>query len=180
MVRLILFFIIGLGVLPLPLFSQTQDAGLRRGIEELQLGKGLEEMQDALQKSPHFQYRGPRDVSFLPKREDPVIDTEGLLYIKRGLFQFQDGVLIAIILYLNPRYLDYPTLFQHLSQRYGPPLALDPKSCYWEDEQTRITLEKPLVIKFLEKKTVSKTTEPSAGLPFSPEEEGRQRFLELS
>jgi hypothetical protein len=174
-----------LGILSLGgvLYPQVPDTKtlpvLKRGIEELQLGKTLEEIQEALKKSPYFNYRGPRDVSFLPLRSEPVIDTEGMRYLQRGIFQFQEGKLVTIILYVNPKYLDYPTLFQHFSSRYGTPQYLDPKSCFWEDGATRVALEKPLVIKFVEKNILPPGKDGRGGLPLSPEELGRRQFLEL-
>jgi len=152
---------------------------LNRGIEDLQLGKTLDDIQEALKKSPYFNYRGPKDVSFLPLRSEPVIDTEGMRYIQRGIFQFREGRLVTIILYLNPKYLDYPTLFQHLVSRYGSPVYLDPKSCFWEDRETRVALEKPLTIKFVERNILASNKEGNANLPSSPEEVARRAFLDL-
>lgn len=181
--RLLILVVLGILSLGDLLYPQVPDSkslpSLKRGIEDLQLGKTLEDIEEALKKSPYFNYRGPKDVSFLPLRSEPVIDTEGLRYIQRGIFQFQEGRLVTIILYLNPRFLDYPTLFQYLTSRYGSPPYLDPKSCFWEDENTRVALEKPLTLKFMERSLIASGKEQKSGLPPSPEEVGRRAFLEL-
>lgn len=172
--QVVCFSLIMLPLHILPLQAQT----LRRGIDTLQLGGSLEEVQTQLQRSPYFFYRGPRDVSFLPQREETLIDTEGVRYIQRGIFQFQEGKLVSLMLYLNPKYLDYPTVFKHLISRYGQPHYLDPKSCYWMDEQTRIALEKPLTVKFVDRKILASNAERSS-LEIAPEEVARRTFLEL-
>lgn len=179
--RIMVFMgMISLGVLVYPQAPDTNTLPvLNRGIEELQLGRTLEAIQEALKKSPSFSYRGPKDVFFLPLRPEPVIDTEGMRYLKRGIFQFQEGRLVTIILYVNPKYLDYPTLFQHFNSRYGAPQYLDPKSCFWEDRDTRLALEKPLTIKFVDRNILPPGKDGGEGLPLSPEELGRRQFLEL-
>ncbi|MCX7787131.1 MAG: hypothetical protein N2442_05500 [Spirochaetes bacterium] len=180
-----ILMLVALGILSLGSFLHSEDPeprntpALRKGIEELQLGKPLEEIQEALKKSPYFKYRGPKDVSFLPLRSEPVIDIEGVRYFQRGIFQFREGRLVAMSLYVNPKYLDYPTLFQHFVSRYGSPQYLDPRSCYWEDGETRLALEKPLMIKFVERNALSSSKDGKATLPPSPEEMGRRSFLEL-
>ncbi|GAB4221584.1 MAG: hypothetical protein Kow009_11550 [Spirochaetales bacterium] len=182
MVRLFSMILLGFLCVEGALFPEVTEPvvpALKRGFDTLQLGMTMEETEDRLKKSPYFDYRGPKDVSFLPLRSEPVIDTEGMRYIQRGIFQFQDDRLITIILYLNPKYIDYPSLFQHLSFRYGSPSYLDPRSCYWEDGSTRVALEKPLTIKFVDRKVLTAGKEEQPGLPFSPEEEGRRAFLEL-
>lgn len=187
MARILTLIILGIFLLGVSLYPEVSPAvpesknsgSLKRGIEELQLGKTLEDIQEALKKSPYFNYRGPRDLSFLPLRSEPVIDTEGMRYIQRGIFQFQEGRLVTIVLYLNPRYMDYPALFRHLTSRYGSPQYLDPKSCFWEDAHTRVALEKPLTVKFVERNILAPREKGKASLPPSPEELGREAFLEL-
>jgi len=106
-----------------------------------------------------------------------VIDTRGRMYMDRGVFSFHNGGLFSISLYLSRQRLDYFQLFDQLSRRYGDPGDLDPERAIWEDERTRIVLERPLTVRYLdlealrERRGRAETTE-------ALEEVGREQFLE--
>ena len=95
-------------------------------------------------------YRGGPDVSFRPFDQERSIETEGRGYMERGAFHFDEGTLYIITLFLNRDRLDYFTLYRTLEEKYGAPEALTPERAIWEDEGTRMTLERPLTVKYLD------------------------------
>lgn len=147
-VTTVLLSVLGLSVM-------AQDAGLvlRRGYREIVLGMEFEATQSALQAESSFFYRGPADVSLLPSDGEYMIDSTGRGYIDRGLFQFHEGRLYSIAVYMNNRRLDYFQLFEQLRGRYGDPIDLDPDRAIWEDGATRIQLERPLTVRYLDLET---------------------------
>jgi hypothetical protein len=52
---------------------------------------------------------------------------------------------------LNTEMMDHYSMFTELTQKYGQPSYLDPKEAVWETEETRIALERPLTIKYIDK-----------------------------
>lgn len=129
----------------------TLSAGaLPRGFGEIEFGYAREQVGTLLAQDPNFDYRGDPDVQFLPLRQQVVIDTAGFDFIRRGYFQFHDNLLYSIILSLNGQEIDYFSVFERLSEQYGDPVALDPRRAIWEDDITRLTLERPLEVKYLD------------------------------
>ena len=123
---------------------------LKRGFRNLILGIDFAAAQEYLRAEQYFLYRGEPDISLRLSDGQYLIDSGGKAFMERGLFQFHDGKLYIITLYLNQKELDYFQLFEQLSGRYGAPLVLNPELSRWEDSQTRIELEKPLTVRYLD------------------------------
>jgi hypothetical protein len=150
---------------------------LSREFYGISLRDSLEAVKDGLKRHPYFSYRGDPDLSFLPQTTKTVIDCEGRSYVRRGLFQFSGEKLYIMTLYLNPEKVDYFSLFTTLTKRYGRPVSLDPSAAVWQNGQTRLSLEKPLTFKYIDKETFDKLkTEGETQKSF--EEQARQKFLE--
>lgn len=125
-------------------------AALPRGFADITFGLSRDEVGERLLDDPNFDYRGDPDVQFLPRREQVVIDTAGFDFVDRGYFQFADGGLYSIIIKLNARMMDYFTMYTQLSTTYGHPDAISPQSAVWERDGVRLSLEKPLSVKYLD------------------------------
>ncbi len=110
----------------------------------------MEELRERLEGNSNFIYRGGPDVSLRPSDQERSIETEGRGYMERGAFHFDEGILYIITLFLNRERLDYFTLYRTLEGKYGSPEALTPERALWENEETRITLERPLTVKYLD------------------------------
>ncbi len=132
------------------LFVSQLLSGLPRGFGEIEFGLPRGDVSTLLLRNPNFNFRGDPDVQFLPIRQQVVIDTAGFDFIRRGYFQFHEDQLYSIILSLNAQEIDYFTMFERLSELYGAPIDLDPRRVIWEDEETRLTLERPLEVKYLD------------------------------
>lgn len=153
---------------PVPLPSEF------RGIK---LGMGIEEVEALLSKDPIFAWRGPEDVSLLPAKNQSLIETSGGSFVKRAFFQFADGKLWVIIVFLNPDKIDHYSIYSELLAKYGEPGLLDPKEIRWEDKTTRMALERPLTLRYMDMKAFEKIQEEGS-VKESLEEMDRQSFLD--
>ncbi|MFW6292089.1 MAG: hypothetical protein ACOC7V_07135 [Spirochaetota bacterium] len=150
---------------------------LQRGFSSLELGMSMEQTRAALGTDPSFRYRGDPDVSFLPRTEVPVIEVAGRAFIDTAVLQFRDQTLYVISLVLDPSRLDYFAVYESLVEQYGEPDALDPGQAIWESEDTRIALERPLTVKYLDVPTFRGIVE-SGEMDEALDEVTRDRFLE--
>ena len=149
------FFII---LLAAPLWSLPPSAGAPpppSGFRGITLGMEMEQAKDALRSDPLFRYRGEPDVSFLPQSSQSLIECSGTTYIRRAYFQFADSRLFIMILVLDPQKVDHYSLFRALSEKYGDPGALDPQESVWQSDAVRFSLERPLTVKYIDRKIFS-------------------------
>jgi hypothetical protein len=121
-----------------------------RGFRSIQLGMELEQVKQLLIEDPLFDYRGGPDISFLPLPPQTLIETSGSSFIRRAYFQFDQDRLYIIILSLDPDRLDYYTLYSTLSNKYGQPTSLNPTEAVWRFETLRLSLERPLNVKYID------------------------------
>ena len=132
--------------------SQDQgepSADLPRGFHGIELGMDLDQVKALLTKDELFYYRGDPDVSFLPAPKQTLIECPGNTYISRAYFQFDQEKLFIMILDLNMKEVDYFSMFTTLSEKYGQPAYLDPSAAVWSSEEIRLSLEKPLSVKYI-------------------------------
>jgi len=120
-----------------------------RGIS---LGMDLEAVKEALLADPVFGYRGERDVSLLPGENRTLIETSGSIFIRRAWFQFYDGKLYIMTMQLDAEQVDYYSLYNSLAGKYGEPSILDPSKALWTDDSCTLSLERPLTVKYVDKK----------------------------
>ncbi len=120
-----------------------------QGFQNIQLGDSVDTVKETLKKSIYFYYRGDPDVSFLPKTEQILIEVSGRIYIRRGYFQFLNGKLSVIIIELDRRDIDYYTMYSALVKKYGEPTSVSPNEAVWRFENVRLSLEKPLSVKYM-------------------------------
>jgi hypothetical protein len=173
-----------------PLFAQTAPAGntadkaaddksadLPRQYRSLSLGMGLDELKDALTKEALFQFRGDRDVSFLPIREQSLVETTGMTFIKRAFFQLRDGKVFIMAFSLNTEIIDHYSMFTQFVKKYGQPTYLDPSVAVWETDDTRVAIERPLTVKYIDRAVFNEIVNES-GLIESGHVQLRQDFLD--
>lgn len=111
----------------------------------------VEAVKEALLEDPWFDYRGEPDVSFLPNSQDYLIECEGTGYVRRAYFQFYEKKLYILILVLNREIVDHYSLFMTLNGKYGEFASLSPSKVMWEFENTTLSLERPLSVKYIDK-----------------------------
>jgi hypothetical protein len=160
--------------------AQIQDvsdtAALPRRFRTLALGMSMDALKENLLKDDLFNFRGDRDVSFLPAREQSLVETTGSSFIKRAFFQLRDGAVFIMAFSLNTEIMDHYSVFTQLVERYGEPSYLDPKEAVWETDDTRIAVERPLTVKYIDKKVFNDIVNES-GLVESGQVRRRQEFL---
>lgn len=118
-----------------------------RGIE---LGMSMEEVKNLLLKDGLFNYRGDPDVSLLPRPNETLIEVSGLSFVRRAFFQFYEQKLFVMILSLNEKEMDHYSVFTSLSAKYGKPDSLSPSESVWADAATRMSVERPLAVKYID------------------------------
>ena len=116
------------------------------------------------------------NVSFLPVTSQALIECEGNSFIKRAYFQFNDEKLFIIIIELNQSKLDYYTMFTTLSGKYNESTSLDPTETVWIFTNVRLSLEKPLTIKYIDRK-VFEELKAAGKVQEDIEERSRKEFL---
>jgi hypothetical protein len=154
------------GLFLLPAFSGAQEtaapAELPRQFRDIRLGMSLENLKSSLQKDSLFSFRGDRDVSFLPAREQSLVETTGPSFIRRAFFQLRDGQVFIMAFSLNTALIDHYSVFRTLSAKYGEPAYLDPREAVWEAQDTRIALERPLTVKYIDKRVFNDVIDESS------------------
>jgi hypothetical protein len=112
----------------------------------------LDALKSALQQDPAlFNFRGDRDVSFLPAREQSLVETTGFSFVRRAFFQLIDGKVFIMAFTLDPGLVDHYSVYTTFVKKYGEPLFLDPKQAVWESGETRVSIERPLTVKYLDR-----------------------------
>ena len=132
-----------------------------RQFRSLTLGMALDELKSALMSDTLFNFRGDRDVSFLPVREETLIETTGFSYVRRAYFQLSEGAVYIMSLSLDTRLMDHYSVFNSFIRKYGEPLALSPGEAVWESEDTRVSIERPLTVKYIDKTVFNRLIEES-------------------
>jgi hypothetical protein len=128
----------------------SAQANLNPGFDVFRLGMSLADLKAALGNNSFFLYNGEPDVTMLARPNTNLIDVPGISYFSRGIFQVVEGKLYSITLELNLEQISYFSMYQALTKKYGDPTALDPASARWESAAVRLSLEKPLTVKYID------------------------------
>jgi len=134
---------------------------LPRQFRALSLGMGLDELKSALTRDMLFSFRGDRDVSFLPAREQTLVETTGLSYIRRAYFQLVNGNVYIMSFSLDTRFMDHYSVFTTFIKKYGEPQSLSPAEAVWDNGETRISVERPLTVKYMDRTVFDRLIEES-------------------
>jgi hypothetical protein len=156
--------------------SQTDQTALPRQFRQLALGMGMDDLKAALVSDDLFLFRGDRDVSFLPARDQSLVETTGAAFIRRAFFQLRDGNVFIMAFALNTEIIDHYSVFMQFVEKYGQPSYLDPRISIWETDETRIAIERPLTVKYIDKAVFNDIVSES-GLIESGQVRLRQDFL---
>ncbi|MDR2730182.1 MAG: hypothetical protein LBB81_04710 [Treponema sp.] len=154
----------------------SSTAELPRQFREIALGMNLDDLKEKLTNDGMFNFRGDRDVSFLPSREQSLVETTGKSFIKRAFFQLRDGTVFIMSFNLNTEIVDHYSIFTQFKEKYGEPSWLNPREAVWETENTRVAIERPLTVKYIDK-TVFDNILNESGLIESGQVKLRQDFL---
>lgn len=157
----------------LPLTGETSDTtpaqktaaakeSLSTEYRGIKLGMGIDAVKEALKQDELFGYRGERDVSLLAVKNRSLIESAGSFFISRSWFQFYEESLYTMIFKLNTDTVDYYSIYSKFCEKYGEPSSINPKRAVWEDEKTRIVIERPLIVKYIDLKVFNELVTQSA------------------
>ena len=110
----------------------------------------MEAVKEVLAADGLFAYRGDPDVSLLPRPNESLIEVSGLSYIRRAFFQFHEDRLFVMIFSINESRMDHYSVFTSISSKYGKPHSLSPAESIWDDGATRLSVERPLAVKYID------------------------------
>jgi len=147
-----------------------------RSFRAYTLGMSMDEVQDALKADSLFFYRGEVDVSLLPRPNETLLEVSGLDFIRRAFFQFHEDRLFVMIFSMNERKIDHYSIFTTMAGKYGRPTSLTPAESIWLGEQTRVAIERPLAVKYIDMTIFNQLKEAGEALE-SWENLLRQDFL---
>jgi hypothetical protein len=136
-----------------PAAGEQAKPAVPREFRGISLGMSMEEVQAALRADGLYFYRGEPDVSLLPRPNESIIEVSGLSYVRRAFFQFYEGRLFVMIYAINESRMDHYSVFTTLSSRYGKPVILSPAESVWDDGVTRLSVERPLAVKYIDLET---------------------------
>ena len=170
------FFLLVSGIWAQDTSEDEIEDGLPRQFRQLILGMSLDELKDALLNDGLFHFRGDREVSFLPAREQSLVETTGSSFIRRAFFQLRDGEVFIMAFTLNTEIIDHYSIFTQFTEKYGQPSYLDPQMAVWETVETRVAIERPLTVKYIDR-TVFNDILNESGLIESNQVRLRQEFL---
>jgi hypothetical protein len=162
-----------------PLYAQDAAASteLPRQFRSIRLGMGMEDLKAALTGDGLFNFRGDRDVSFLQSPQQSLVETTGLSFIKRAFFQLNQGELFIMAFTMNTELIDHYSVFTALTEKYGQPDSLSPQQSVWENGSTRVALERPLTIKYIDLGVFNSIVGESA-VEVTRELQQRQEFID--
>ncbi len=143
----------------------------------MKLGMTLAEVQEALKADELFFYRGAPDVSLLPRPDEKLLEVQGLSYVRRAFFQFYEERLFSAVYVLDTEKIDHYSVFTRFSERYGMPVELSPRESVWTDGIVRVSIERPLSVKYVDVAVLEKLKK-AGEIRKSWEELSRQDFLE--
>ncbi len=141
------------------------------------LGMSLEQVKDILINDPYFNYHGDPDTYILPAKEQSLLECTGNSYIKRAYFQFHDNKLYIMIVELNQDKIDFYTLFNTLTKKYGKYSSFSPGVVMWLINDITLVLEHPVSVKYIDRGVFNSLKEQGR-LEKSSEILGLEQFLE--
>ncbi|MDR1929947.1 MAG: hypothetical protein LBQ44_04875 [Treponema sp.] len=130
--------------------TATSGTELPRSFRKISLGMSLEELKAALAEDGLFEFRGDRDISWLPAKEENLVETTGLSFIRRAFFQLREGRLFIMAFSMDIGRIDHYSVFTTLRAKYGEPARLNPQEAVWETGDTRVSIERPLTVKYID------------------------------
>jgi hypothetical protein len=175
-----------------PEFLSYADTGAARDGEEgthgpprsfrgIFLGIGLDALKEAIRNDGIYYFREDRDVSFLPSdQEQTLVETQGLSFIRRAFFQLRYGEVFIMSFTLDTALVDHYSVFTAFLNRYGEPSSLSPQEAVWETGETRVSIERPLTIKYIDKYNFEMFKQSPESILIGPSADGAREMLNRS
>lgn len=122
------------------------------GYRNIKLGSTKEETikainSDALMILPKQYAYGNVDVS--TEEYDTFLALQQNKFFKSGYFLFKDNALYSITIRFQSNQIDFLEILNALNKKYGLGSFLDASTVAWENEERRIILERPTIVKYM-------------------------------
>jgi hypothetical protein len=151
---------------------------LPRSFRRISLGLDLDRLKDVLRNDNIFNFREDRDVSFMPSAQDQtLVETQGYSFIRRAFFQLRYNEVFVMAFTLNVGLVDYYSVFSSFVNRYGEPTSLTPQEAVWESEWTKVSIERPLTVKYIDKHNFEMLRLSPAEILVGPSADGARELL---
>jgi hypothetical protein len=130
---------------------------LPKAYHKYTLGMDAAALVDTLKAdTAEFMYQEP-DITLSQKGKiyegsNESVEVAGRDFVSKAVFQLYDGALSVITLTLNTTLIDYYSVYQTWVKKYGQPQSLSPREAVWQDAAVRISLERPLTLKYIDLK----------------------------
>lgn len=152
------------------------------GYGGIELGMSFDTVKQKLLENSDFGYHGDKDVSLLPGENRILIETDAesgyaFGFLERCWFQFYKEKLYVITININRERMDHFSIFSSLCKKYGNPSSVSPEKSIWQNEDFSMSLEKPLTLKYIDKKVFFELQNKSLISP-SGKEITREMFLD--
>lgn len=152
------------------------------GYKNIRLGMSLDEVKECLLKDYQFGYRGDRDVSLMPDHQKILIETDTFRtapssFLDKCWFQFYEDKLYIITINVKQSKMDHYSIFSTLTKKYGNPTSFNPEKSEWQDDKVIFCLERPLTLKYTDKKVYEKIMN-EVNVANTAQEMSAQSFLE--
>ena len=157
--------------------SEKQPLPFPKEYRGVQLGMQIDDVKQKLKEDSLYGYRGERDVSLLPTENRVLIESSGDSFLSRSWFQFYEEKLYTMTFKLDEDRVDFYSLFSSLQEKYGEPTSLDPEKIVWKDDTVTLSLERPLVLKYIDTQVFDEIKK-SSSVKKTTEELTRKGFLE--
>jgi hypothetical protein len=130
--------------------ASTAVQPLPNGYRAYIFGMTADAVRAALTTDSFFRYTGPDDAPMLNTPDNSGFEVDGVFFIRRAMFLFNNDRLYSITLELNPTFIDYFAVFNALQNKYGPVTDLNPQLAFWDNEAVLLTVERPLKVKYVD------------------------------
>lgn len=162
--------------------KNTNSLDVPNGYGGITLGMSVENTKEALKANGDFGYNGDRDVSLLPGENRVLIETDARdfarwSFLEQCWFQFSEDKLYIITLNLNRKKVDYYSVYSSLCKKYGEPVEFSPERAIWKNDSVQFSLERPLVLKYIDLNKFDSLIDESL-VEKSSQEKLRDEFLE--
>ncbi|MDR1249228.1 MAG: hypothetical protein LBK63_07995 [Treponema sp.] len=164
-----------------PQNGEEGTSGPPRSFRGIFLGIDLNALKEAIRKDGIFYFREDRDVSFLPSdQEQTLVETQGFSFVRRAFFQLRYGEVFIMSFTLDTSLVDHYSVFTAFLNRYGEPSSLSPKEAVWETDETRVSIERPLTIKYIDKYNFEMFKRSPEAILIGPSADGAPEMLNRS
>jgi hypothetical protein len=157
--------------------QKSESSGsLSNSYRSLTLGSSMAVTRDGLKNDNYFDYVDP-DVTMVNPPDLTRMNVSGRGYINSVTLQFYKDSMYSIILDLNTEMIDYYSIYNDLTSKYGNPQKFSSKIVRWQSGDVQLSLEKPLIVKYVQV-SILESIKTEKQQPKSVTNISKEKFLE--